>query len=58
MRTHRVRALLMGGQALHGTFYQPTVVADIVPGMNILEEEIQPTIALGIHIILVIKVIR
>ncbi|MBK6932947.1 MAG: NAD-dependent succinate-semialdehyde dehydrogenase [Saprospirales bacterium] len=33
-------AVLTGGRALHGTFYSPTVVAGVQPGMDILEEEI------------------
>lgn len=32
--------VLTGGHALQGTFYEPTVLADIAPGMDILEEEI------------------
>lgn len=32
--------VLTGGHALQGTFYEPTVLAGIAPGMDILEEEI------------------
>lgn len=32
--------VLTGGQALQGTFYEPTVVAGVQPGMDILQEEI------------------
>jgi succinate-semialdehyde dehydrogenase / glutarate-semialdehyde dehydrogenase len=32
--------VLTGGHALQGTFYEPTVIADVRKGMDILEEEI------------------
>ncbi len=32
--------IITGGHALEGTFYEPTVVAGIRPGMDILQEEI------------------
>lgn len=32
--------IMTGGHALEGTFYEPTVVAGIQPGMDILQEEI------------------
>ena len=32
--------LLTGGQALQGTFYMPTVLADVQVGMDLLQEEI------------------
>jgi succinate-semialdehyde dehydrogenase/glutarate-semialdehyde dehydrogenase len=31
---------LTGGHALQGTFYEPTVLAGVQPGMDILQEEI------------------
>lgn len=32
--------IMTGGHALQGTFYEPTVLADVRPGMDILQEEI------------------
>ncbi len=38
--TDKGARVLTGGQAMEGTFYQPTVLADVVPGMDIMNEEI------------------
>lgn len=32
--------IITGGQAMSGTFYEPTILADVVPGMDIMQEEI------------------
>lgn len=37
---HKGAKVLTGGRALQGTFYEPTVVAGVQTGMDILEEEI------------------
>lgn len=37
---HKGARVLTGGHALQGTFYEPTVLAGVQPGMDILEEEI------------------
>lgn len=38
--TQKGARVLVGGQAMEGTFYQPTVLADVNPGMDIMHEEI------------------
>ncbi len=38
--TQKGARLLTGGHALQGTFYEPTVLADVVAGMDLLQEEI------------------
>ena len=38
--TQKGARVLAGGQAMEGTFYQPTVLADVSPGMDIMHEEI------------------
>ncbi|HAD14222.1 MAG TPA: succinate-semialdehyde dehydrogenase (NADP(+)) [Saprospirales bacterium] len=38
--TQKGARVLIGGQAIQGTFYQPTVLADVGPGMDIMHEEI------------------
>jgi len=38
--TDKGARVLTGGHAMEGTFYQPTVLADVVPGMDIMNEEI------------------
>lgn len=38
--TQKGARVLAGGQAMEGTFYQPTVLADVNPGMDIMHEEI------------------
>ncbi|MBL7806544.1 MAG: NAD-dependent succinate-semialdehyde dehydrogenase [Saprospiraceae bacterium] len=38
--TQKGARVLIGGQAMEGTFYQPTVLADVEPGMDIMHEEI------------------
>ena len=37
---HKGARILTGGQALQGTFYAPTVLADVAVGMDLLQEEI------------------
>lgn len=37
---HKGAKVLTGGRAMQGTFFEPTVVAGIQPGMDILQEEI------------------
>jgi len=32
--------MVIGGHALQGTFYEPTVLADVRPGMDMMQEEI------------------
>ncbi|MCC7467431.1 MAG: NAD-dependent succinate-semialdehyde dehydrogenase [Saprospiraceae bacterium] len=38
--TQKGARVLAGGQAMQGTFFQPTVLADVGPGMDIMHEEI------------------
>jgi succinate-semialdehyde dehydrogenase/glutarate-semialdehyde dehydrogenase len=38
--TQKGARVLIGGQAMEGTFYQPTVLADVSTGMDIMHEEI------------------
>ncbi|MFN0034179.1 MAG: aldehyde dehydrogenase family protein, partial [Saprospiraceae bacterium] len=38
--TQKGARIVTGGQALHGTFFQPTVLADVDAGMDIMHEEI------------------
>jgi succinate-semialdehyde dehydrogenase/glutarate-semialdehyde dehydrogenase len=38
--TEKGARVLTGGQAMEGTFFQPTILADVVPGMDIMNEEI------------------
>ncbi|HLP93291.1 MAG TPA: NAD-dependent succinate-semialdehyde dehydrogenase, partial [Saprospiraceae bacterium] len=38
--TQKGARVLVGGKAMEGTFFQPTVLADVVPGMDIMQEEI------------------
>lgn len=37
---HKGARVTTGGNALEGTFFEPTVVADVQPGMDIMREEI------------------
>jgi succinate-semialdehyde dehydrogenase/glutarate-semialdehyde dehydrogenase len=38
--TQKGARVLTGGHAMQGTFYEPTVLADVGPGMDIMHEEI------------------
>lgn len=38
--TQKGAKILTGGQPMQGTFYAPTVLADVTPGMDVLAEEI------------------
>lgn len=38
--TQKGARVLVGGKAMEGTFFQPTVLADVAPGMDIMQEEI------------------